>query len=465
MGKKYFTYDPFDPEGPEANSLDLQYAGIGSSEQLVEGVSPSETVKFTPKTNGTNQTTNSSNKTTSSSANKTSGGYVKPEWMSDAAFADITAKRDAMSDPYVAGAFAGLEELESKIKNPTYLETMESIIAEYEGRDKFSYDYSTDPMFQNMMAGYKAQGQLAMENAMAEAAGLTGGYASSWSQSAGQQAFDQYLQKGYDNLPAYYQMALDAYNQEGADILKRYEMYSALDERERQMLADQLGIKKAELDFYLENYNKQFDDKQARGSYFAGIDQSEFSSEEQQEQDYIDQLASQLGAAYEKGTFEEFIASLPSGVVGSDAFQQALWANGLTANSKDKASNSDSKNSYSSAITSKLATITRNDELEAFLNDLQESGLITSKQKDEYYSIYKKPDEKGLWERDWVDLVETGGVNWGWGDENYDEDAKVRDQYGNEYTGTELYAALRKEGYSESEAKKKAKIIITRLGG
>lgn len=388
MEKKLNFYDPYaDQEGPALNSYDLE------DQALITKIKENKPAN----TNGTNQTTSSSNKTTSSSSNKTSGGYVKPEWMSDASYAGITAKRDVKSDPDVAAALAGIAELESKIENPTYAETMKSILAEYEGRNPFSYDYATDPMFQNMMAGYKAQGQLAMENAMAEAAGLTGGYASSWSQSAGQQAFDQYLQQGYNNLPQYYQMALDAYNQEGNDILKRFDMYASLDEMERQRLADQLGIKKTELDFYLDNYNNTYKDEKDLATFFAGIEETEYKNEQaalaaeaQQEQDYIDQLAKQIAAAYERGTYDEFIASLPVDVVGSDEFQQALWANGMTKNSTDKVVEP-KKTATEELIESRLSSFDDNDDLETYLLNLEKNGIITTEQRKKYYAIYKEP--------------------------------------------------------------------------
>ena len=60
-------------------------------------------------------------------------------------------------------------------------------------REPFSYDPDTDPVYQSLAAQYQTQGQQAMTDTMAQAAGLTGGYGSSYAQSAGQQAYQNSL--------------------------------------------------------------------------------------------------------------------------------------------------------------------------------------------------------------------------------------------------------------------------------
>lgn len=83
------------------------------------------------------------------------------------------------------------------------------------GREAFSYDPGKDTVFARYTRQYVGQGQQAMADTMGKAAALTGGYASSYSQTAGQQSYQSYLQKLYDLLP---QLAADArsrYNEEG----------------------------------------------------------------------------------------------------------------------------------------------------------------------------------------------------------------------------------------------------------
>lgn len=123
-----------------------------------------------------------------------------------------------------------------------YQQQLDDIVNQMMNREKFSYDFSQDPMFMNMLSSYQNQGKLAMQDTMAQASSLTGGYGNTWAQTAGQQAYNEHVQQAYDNLPAYYQLALDSYNLEGDELQKRYSMLSDLDKTEYDKLMDQYGM-------------------------------------------------------------------------------------------------------------------------------------------------------------------------------------------------------------------------------
>ena len=57
----------------------------------------------------------------------------------------------------------------------------------------FSYDPATDPLYARYSEAYQAQGRAAMRDTVAETAALTGGYASTYAASAGQQAYRDQL--------------------------------------------------------------------------------------------------------------------------------------------------------------------------------------------------------------------------------------------------------------------------------
>lgn len=97
-------------------------------------------------------------------------------------------------------------------------------------RDKFSYDLNGDALYQQYKDQYTTQGKLAMMDAMGQAAALTGGYGSSYAQSAGQQAYQGYLQKLNEVVPELYGMAYDQYQQEGQDLLNQYAMLKEMEE-------------------------------------------------------------------------------------------------------------------------------------------------------------------------------------------------------------------------------------------
>lgn len=85
----------------------------------------------------------------------------------------------------------------------------------------FQYDFNKDPLFQNMLNAYMRDGRVAMQDTMGQAAALTGGYGSSYSQAVGNQAYNRMVQEAYDNLPDYYNMALTKYQY---DLQNKYNL-------------------------------------------------------------------------------------------------------------------------------------------------------------------------------------------------------------------------------------------------
>lgn len=95
--------------------------------------------------------------------------------------------------------------------------------SEIQGGKKFSYDMNGDALYQQYADIYQNNANLAMQNAIAQSAALTGGYGNSYAQAAGQQAYAQQMQ----NL-----------NEVGMDLYDRaYAQY----QDDRQELYDQLG--------------------------------------------------------------------------------------------------------------------------------------------------------------------------------------------------------------------------------
>ena len=69
----------------------------------------------------------------------------------------------------------------------SYDREIKNIYDKIVNREGFKYEYSSDPVYGAYRDTYKKQGELAMRDSMGTAANLTGGYASSYAQSVGQQ--------------------------------------------------------------------------------------------------------------------------------------------------------------------------------------------------------------------------------------------------------------------------------------
>ena len=96
-------------------------------------------------------------------------------------------------------------------------------------RQPFNYDLGTDPLWNQYSDMYVQKGRRAMQDTMGQAAALTSGYGNSYAQGAGQAAYGNYLQELNAMAPEFQQQAYGRWQQEGADMLDRY---NALQNRE-----------------------------------------------------------------------------------------------------------------------------------------------------------------------------------------------------------------------------------------
>ena len=120
-----------------------------------------------------------------------------------------------------------LQQLEAAKENrPTYAGTydqqLQQLYDQIMNREDFSFDLNGEALWQQYEDRYMQQGQMAMMDAMGQAAALTGGYGNTYAQGVGQQAYQRYLQELNDKVPELYQLALSRYNQEGDRMKEQY---------------------------------------------------------------------------------------------------------------------------------------------------------------------------------------------------------------------------------------------------
>ena len=129
-----------------------------------------------------------------------------------------------------------------------YDEQIRSLYEQLTSRGPFRYDSATDPLYQQYRQSYVQLGQNAMRDTMGQAAGLTGGYGSSYAQSVGQQQYDAYLRRLADVLPETYGMALQSWQAEGQDLQRRYSAAAALEQSDYERYLDELAQYNRSLD-------------------------------------------------------------------------------------------------------------------------------------------------------------------------------------------------------------------------
>ena len=124
-------------------------------------------------------------------------------------------------------------------------------------REKFNYDLNGDALYQQYKNQYTTQGVQAMMDTMGQAQSMTGGYGNSYAQTAGQQAYQGYLQQLNDRIPELYQLALNQYNREGEDLYNQYGLYADRENLDYNRYRDQLSDYNTELNRLTEDSRYQ----------------------------------------------------------------------------------------------------------------------------------------------------------------------------------------------------------------
>lgn len=123
----------------------------------------------------------------------------------------------------------------------SYTDQIKDLMGQIQNRDKFEYDVDNDVLFQQYLGSAMNSGKTAMMDTMGQASALTGGYGSTYATSAANQQYNAYIQDAYNNLPEYYQMALEAYQMEGEEMYNQLAMLNTADATEYQRLYDSWG--------------------------------------------------------------------------------------------------------------------------------------------------------------------------------------------------------------------------------
>lgn len=128
--------------------------------------------------------------------------------------------------------------------NDKYAGDLSSAVDAIKNREKFSYNAAEDNLYNIYKEQYTRNGKQAMEDTQGKAAALTGGYGSSYGQTAGQQVFNSYMNELSGKIPELEQLAYQKYQQEGQELYNLASLYQSLSNNEYSRWAtgfDQAG--------------------------------------------------------------------------------------------------------------------------------------------------------------------------------------------------------------------------------
>lgn len=145
-----------------------------------------------------------------------------------------------------------------------YGEQIQGMIDSIMNRGKFTYDYSADPLYQQYAQQYQRGGQLAMKDAMAESAALTGGYGNSYAQQVGQQTYQRYMENLNAVIPQLRQAAYEMYRDEGDTMRANLGMLQGADETDYGRYRDTVGDYQNTLNYLYGKYMDMSDQEYQR---------------------------------------------------------------------------------------------------------------------------------------------------------------------------------------------------------
>lgn len=191
-----------------------------------------------------------STKTASGVVHKNSGGSGGSGGSSGGG-GEAPAAPSYQQSQVVTDAYAQLQSLQAPTYNNQFEGQLNSLYEQILNRPKFQYNVNADALYQQYKDQYLQGGKTAMQDTMAQASALTGGYGNSYAQTAGQQQYQNYLQELNNQVPTLANMAYSRYQDEGNELRQNY------------------GMTKERYDDVYQKFRDDMSDYQANRSYLA----------------------------------------------------------------------------------------------------------------------------------------------------------------------------------------------------
>ena len=152
-------------------------------------------------------------------------------------------------------------EKETETKAPkyssNYTSALKDNLTKVMSNGRFSYNADSDKLFGQYKDSYEKAGRKAMEDTVGNASLLTGGYANSYAVTAGQQAYNEYMQKLSDKIPELEQRAYERYRDDEDSAYRRLGTLMELENTDYGRYRDEVGDYNANRQF---EYNKSKDE-------------------------------------------------------------------------------------------------------------------------------------------------------------------------------------------------------------
>ncbi len=121
-----------------------------------------------------------------------------------------------------------------------YSDEIEGILNDILNREKFSYNLNADPLYNQYKELYIQNGKKAMMDTVGQASALTGGYANSYAVTAGNQAYQEYMNNLNGIALDLRDRAYEQYGDEGEKLFEDVKLLRSLDGDDYDKYLDRL---------------------------------------------------------------------------------------------------------------------------------------------------------------------------------------------------------------------------------
>lgn len=139
-----------------------------------------------------------------------------------------------------------------------YADQIQALIDGILNKPAFSYDATADPLYQQYSEQYQRLGKRAMMDTMGQSAALTGGYGNSYGATAGQQAYQNYLQELTAQIPQLQQAAYDRYQGDLSAQRQNLSTLQGAEADEYGRYRDTIGDWETQLGYITNRYDTQY---------------------------------------------------------------------------------------------------------------------------------------------------------------------------------------------------------------
>lgn len=209
----------------------------------------------------------------------------------------------AWNTSYVDNATTkALKKAEKSYKSP-YALYLSTALDDIQTQQPFQYDMNKDALYKQYAEQYKNLGQQAMEDTMANASTLSGGYGNSYAATAGQQSYQAYLNQLNDKVPELYAQARQAYDSKKNEAYNQAQLYANLDSEAYNRYAQNR-------EYYANKYNNEWN----RNAVQHQVQNSSSNSWERQQQN---QTSNQTSSNYIPASYMAYQSALSAAKAGS----------------------------------------------------------------------------------------------------------------------------------------------------